>query len=124
METPKCDFNDSTIINGDFAGNKHVHSTMRLQKLTVRMNAMDFPRCTYHMVESRWCCLNSHVGGSINGDTPKWMVYKGKYHLEMDDDWGYPYFSTPPFHYLLVLSREWGNDPIHMCLDPHIFLPA
>ena len=25
-----------------------------------------------------------------------WLVYKGKSHLEMDDDWGYPYFRTPP----------------------------
>ena len=25
-----------------------------------------------------------------------WMVYKGKSHLEMDDDWGYPYLRKPP----------------------------
>ena len=23
-------------------------------------------------------------------------VYSGKFHLEMDDDWGYPYFRKPP----------------------------
>ena len=26
----------------------------------------------------------------------KWMAYDGKSHLEMDDDWGYPYFRKPP----------------------------
>ena len=25
------------------------------------------------------------------------MVYNGKYHLEINDDWGFPYFRTPPF---------------------------
>ena len=24
------------------------------------------------------------------GGTPKWLVYNGTSHLEMDDDWGYP----------------------------------
>ena len=28
------------------------------------------------------------MGFSMNGGTPKWMVYMGKSHLEMDDDWG------------------------------------
>ena len=31
---------------------------------------------------------SSHMGVSINGGTPKLMVYKGKSHLETDDDWG------------------------------------
>ena len=26
------------------------------------------------------------------------LVYKGKSHLEMDDDWGYPHFRKPPFN--------------------------
>ena len=30
------------------------------------------------------------MGVSFNGGTQKWLVYKGKPHLEMDDDWGYP----------------------------------
>ena len=25
-----------------------------------------------------------------------WMFYKGKSHLEMNDDWGYPYFRKSP----------------------------
>ena len=29
------------------------------------------------------------------GNPQLWMVYKGKSHLEMDDDWGYPYFRKP-----------------------------
>ena len=33
------------------------------------------------------------------GVAPKsWMVDTGKSHLEMDDDWGYPYFRRPPFN--------------------------
>ena len=31
---------------------------------------------------------------------PKWLVYKGKSHPEMDDDWGYPRLWTPPLVYL------------------------
>ena len=32
------------------------------------------------------------LGGSIVMEDPqKWMVYVGKSHLEMDDDWGYPH---------------------------------
>ena len=27
----------------------------------------------------------------------KWLVYSEKSHLEMDDDWGYPYFKKPPY---------------------------
>ena len=26
-----------------------------------------------------------------------WLVYEGKSHLEMDDDWGYPYFRKPTY---------------------------
>ena len=37
-------------------------------------------------------------GGSINGGYPhSWIVCKGKSHLEMDDDWRYPYFRKPPY---------------------------
>ena len=32
-----------------------------------------------------------------HGGYPKsWMVYSGKPHLEIDDDWGYPYLRKPP----------------------------
>ena len=30
-------------------------------------------------------CEGSHKWGTL-----KWMIYNGKYHLEVDDDWGYP----------------------------------
>ena len=43
---------------------------------------------------SHWRCPakigDGHMGVSFNGGTQKWLVYKGKPHLEMDDDWGYP----------------------------------
>ena len=32
---------------------------------------------------------------SINRGTPKWTVHKGKSHLEMDDEQGYPYLRKP-----------------------------
>jgi hypothetical protein len=39
-----------------------------------------------------------YMGVSMNGGTPhSWVVYNGEYHLEMDDDWGYPYFRKPPY---------------------------
>ena len=31
------------------------------------------------------------------GVSPKWLVYKGKSHLEMDDERGTPYFRKPPY---------------------------
>ena len=34
--------------------------------------------------------------GAFTG-TPKLLVYKGKYNLEMDDDLGHPYFRKPPY---------------------------
>ena len=41
--------------------------------------------------------LNKIWRASINGGTHKWMVYRGKSHLEMDDDWGYPHFGKPSY---------------------------
>ena len=41
---------------------------------------------------------------SINGGTPQWMVYNGKSHLEMDDDWGYSLFRKPPYHCILLIT--------------------
>ena len=32
-----------------------------------------------------------HMRVSINGGTPKWMVYNGKSQQKMDENWGYPY---------------------------------
>ena len=39
------------------------------------------------------------MGVSINGGTPQKMdgLVQGKSHLEMDDDWGYPYSRKPPW---------------------------
>ena len=45
----------------------------------------------------------------------RWVVYNGKSHLEMDDNWGYPHFSMPPyvtfnprvFHF--ELGHAWGG---------------
>ena len=45
---------------------------------------------------------SSNMGGSINGGTPKWMVYSGKIRL----NWmisGYPYFRKPSYH-----PRSWN----------------
>ena len=48
-----------------------------------------------------WWVFN--MGVSINGGTPKWMVYKGKSHLEMDDDW---VFGFSNYHLGLRLHDE------------------
>ena len=29
-----------------------------------------------------------------------WMVYNGNSQLEVDDDWGFPYFRKPTFVYV------------------------
>ena len=50
------------------------------------------------------------MGVFINADTTKWRVYKGKSHLEMDDDRGIPI----PGHLqmdLRAFSRQSGDDP-------------
>ena len=43
------------------------------------------------------CQSLENLGVPYMGSTPKWIVYQGKPHLEMDDDWGYAYFRKPPF---------------------------
>ena len=56
--------------------------------------------------EYHWISLDiityTYMGVSINGGTPKWMVDKGKFHLEMDENWGYPYFRKPPCIYMYI----------------------
>jgi hypothetical protein len=49
-----------------------------------------------NLLVSKFPNKKTHLGVSINGETPKWMVYNGKSCLEMDDDWGYPDFRKPP----------------------------
>ena len=42
--------------------------------------------------------LNSQMvdmGGSIHGVTHKWMVYNGKYQINMDENWGTPISGNP-----------------------------
>ena len=41
---------------------------------------------------------------SINGGTPKWMVWKEKSDLEMDDDWGYPHFRKPLYGTMMCMG--------------------
>ena len=36
-------------------------------------------------------CMDGNIGVSINGDTPKWMVYKGKSEHKVND------LGAPPF---------------------------
>ena len=45
-----------------------------------------------------------HMGVSINGGSPKWMVYKGN-PIKIWMIWGYPYFRKPPFGWE-TLSRS------------------
>ena len=57
-------------------------------------------RTPRHLEAISWFFYSPHMfkqnlGVSINGGTPSWMI-KGKSHLEMDDNWGYPYFGKPP----------------------------
>ena len=47
-------------------------------------------RFTWHTYQGI-VSLNLYVGFHTWG-YPKWLVYKGKSHLEMDDDWGYPQY--------------------------------
>ena len=56
-------------------------------------------------------------GGFIGvswGDPQNGWCMKGKSHLEMDDDWGYPYFRKPPYKMISVCRSAvwnwWEND--------------
>ena len=48
------------------------------------------------VTKNRCFLLPKHMGGSINGGTPKCLVYKDNSHLEMDD------LGAPPFQETLI----------------------
>ena len=58
------------------------------------------------------------MGVSVNGGIPKWMVYKGKSHLEMDKNWGYPSFRKPPY----VYYHKNGNSQYMLSMMSHFFI--
>ena len=39
---------------------------------------------------------------------------EGKSHLEMDDDWGYPYFRKPPVILLVLLAVQVASQVLHV----------
>ena len=47
----------------------------------------------------------THMGVSINGGTPKFLVYNGKSYLKWMI-WGYPHFRKPPH----VYGSSWGQE--------------
>ena len=51
------------------------------------------------MVDDGWYMVNGLLNGlSIVMGVPQCLdgLFHGKFHLQMDDDWGYPYFRKPP----------------------------
>ena len=48
-------------------------------------------------VKMSWTIEDPNIGVSMNGYTPKWMVIMES-PIEMDENWGYPYFRKPPYH--------------------------
>ena len=71
---------------------------------------------------SGWCSSSSsHMGVSMNGGAPLWMVYAGKYHLQMDNLGAAPIMETSIrsciFPYTLLLLSSLGYSP---CSHPHI----
>ena len=53
-----------------------------------------------------------YMGGSINGDTQKLMVYKGKSQSIMDDDWGYPHLWKAPYDCICIFPKDSHHVPI------------
>ena len=45
-----------------------------------------FPKGDPQWLDGLWKIVD--LGVSTNGGTPKMIVYNGKYHEDMDDDWG------------------------------------
>ena len=58
----------------------------------------------------KFTMFSSDMEVSINGGTPKWMVYTGKSQSKMDDDWGTPIYGNP--HISDALKAHW------LCLAP------
>ena len=59
-------------------------------------------------LESLWLfMIFHHLGVSINGGTPKWMVYVGKSYLEMDDDKGTEFAMVFPWFFSPNWCRTW-----------------
>ena len=44
-----------------------------------------------------WEMLGDEFFFFHGGYRNSWLVYNGKSHLEMDDDWGYPYCRKSPY---------------------------
>ena len=55
-------------------------------------------------------------GGFHQWGYPKdgWFII-WKIHLEMDDDWGYPYFRKPPYG---LITNWFLLNPAHTSIDP------
>ena len=49
--------------------------------------------------------IYNYMGGSINGGTPKWMVYFLENPIQMDD-LGYAYFRKPPTIVMSILANS------------------
>ena len=83
-------------------------------QLRAELNALKSQLQAYQVAEggpwsawSAWSmvCKGERNGGSINGGTPKWMVYKGKSHLEMFD-LGVPQFMEAPISSFIHLFNK------------------
>ena len=68
--------------------------------------------------------IYSHLAGSINGGTPQWMVYNGKFQSKMDDDWPFrkPRYNCTSTHEgvtarMKMSWRKSGIEAAKICKD-------
>ena len=64
------------------------------------------------MVSGEWLHTVTNMEVSINGDTPIAGWFIREHLMKRDDDWGYPYFRTPPY----MVKPPMISIGIHHCL--------
>ena len=87
-----------TIFHGIFP-QKHVQTI----NFGVPSGNCQFTRGCYEHLFASFC---THGGFHSHGATPKWTVYSGKSHLEMDDDCGWNHVRKPPHKIIYYLYEQ------------------
>ena len=64
------------------------------------------PRAWSRRIIVRWSVFSRTRQGFHRGTPNSWMVYVMENAVEMDENWGYPYFGKPPYIYIYNICIE------------------
>ena len=96
----------SCAIHAVYKKDCYVHDTILLHFAVATRNNPTYHDPTYHNYHHLAFLPIYHMGVSINGYTQKWLIYQGKSHLQMDDDWGYPHGYGNHHIYMASMVRR------------------